>query len=112
MVTHRPKGRSHVQEVLPGRKFRLPASVGLLCNTLTVVLAVVALVFYDFPAVMPVTAGNMSKLPGLKLWPESVMTDYVPPDYACAVLGIMGILALANWILYARGRYRGPRISA
>lgn len=50
-------------EVMPRSKgaFRLPLGVGPLANVLTVVLALISLVFYDFPTVLPATGANMSK---------------------------------------------------
>ncbi|TDZ32906.1 Choline transport protein [Colletotrichum trifolii] len=65
---HRTKGREAFERVLPRRRFRLPRVVGFAANILTVVTGVVALIFYDFPVVMPVTASNM--------------------NYACVVIGI------------------------
>ena len=45
------------------RKFRLPGAIGWTANLTTVGLAVLVLVFYNFPTVMPVTGSNMSKFP-------------------------------------------------
>ncbi|TDZ31462.1 Choline transport protein [Colletotrichum spinosum] len=58
---HRTKGREAFERVLPRRRFRLPRVVGFAANILTVVTGAVALIFYDFPVVMPVTASNMSE---------------------------------------------------
>jgi choline transport protein len=49
-TTYLPKNRS----------FRL-GYLGWVANILTVVMAIIATVFYNFPTVMPVTASNMSK---------------------------------------------------
>lgn len=47
---------------LPGsRSFRLPHPIGWMVNIVTVCFAVLVLVFYDFPTVMPVTGSNMSE---------------------------------------------------
>jgi choline transport protein len=43
------------------RSFRL-GHFGWLANILTVVMAIIATVFYNFPTIMPVTPSNMSKL--------------------------------------------------
>lgn len=58
---HRSRGAAAFERILPRRKFRLPGPVGIIANVLTIVLGLVALVFYDFPVVMPVTASNMSE---------------------------------------------------
>ncbi|GAB1201091.1 hypothetical protein APSETT444_010478 [Aspergillus pseudonomiae] len=43
------------------RPFRLPSPVGWAANLTTVCFAVLVLIFYDFPTVMPVTGSNMSE---------------------------------------------------
>lgn len=54
------RGRS--SEFLPrNRPFRLWGGSGWVVNVATVVFAVVVLVFYDFPVVLPVTGSNMSE---------------------------------------------------
>lgn len=52
-----------LSEVLPPAKveFKLRFGTGLVANVLTIVMALLALVFYDLPVVLPVTVGNMSK---------------------------------------------------
>ncbi|KAF7718131.1 Amino acid transporter [Penicillium ucsense] len=78
-------------EFLPAsRSFRL-GIFGWVANFVTVAFAILVLVFYDFPAVVPVTGGNM--------------------NYTSAVLGIMEVFILFNWLLYARKVYHGPRIT-
>jgi choline transport protein len=53
--------RRRSSKYLPmGRSFTL-GIFGWVANSLTVVLGIVSLIFYDFPTIMPVTAGNMSK---------------------------------------------------
>lgn len=61
MLYHRSKGT--LEHYLPVKKtsFRLRFGAGPVANGLTVVLAVLSLVFYDFPAVLPVTPANMSE---------------------------------------------------
>ncbi|KAB8261427.1 amino acid/polyamine transporter I [Aspergillus pseudonomiae] len=72
------------------RPFRLPSPVGWAANLTTVCFAVLVLIFYDFPTVMPVTGSNM--------------------NYTPAVLGAMTIVAGINWVVYARKSYQGPRL--
>lgn len=90
MLYRRAKGT--LEEVMPQAKigFKLRFGVGPVANVLTIVMALLALVFYDLPVVLPVTVGNM--------------------NYACAVIGVMGLLALANWFGYATRKYQGPRM--
>lgn len=61
MLYRRVKGT--LEEVMPQSKvgFKLRFGVGPIANVLTVVMALLALVFYDLPVVLPVTVGNMSK---------------------------------------------------
>ncbi|KAF4832464.1 Choline transport protein [Colletotrichum tropicale] len=87
---HRFKGAAAFERVLPRCKFRLPQPVGVVANVLTIALGLIALIFYDFPVVMPVTASNM--------------------NYASVVIGVMGLFAIGNWFGYANGRYKGPRL--
>ena len=54
------RGRSKVL-LPPNRPFKLQWGIGYLANFLTVAFAVIVLVFYDFPVVLPVTSGNMSE---------------------------------------------------
>ncbi|SMY27417.1 unnamed protein product [Zymoseptoria tritici ST99CH_1A5] len=72
----------------PTRKFRLPSAVGWIANFCTVGFALVCFVFYDLPAVLPVEAGNM--------------------NYSIAVIGVMVVAILINWLIYARIHYHGP----
>ncbi|KAH7008648.1 amino acid/polyamine transporter I [Ilyonectria destructans] len=69
------------------RPFRL-GPFGWVANCLTIVFAVVTLIFYCLPTVLPVTAGNM--------------------NYACAVIGVMSIFGSINWFGYASKNYKGP----
>lgn len=61
MLYRRLKGT--VDEVMPRAKvgFKLRFGTGPVANVLTVVMALLALIFYDLPVVLPVTVGNMSK---------------------------------------------------
>ncbi|KAK1535933.1 hypothetical protein CPAR01_09475 [Colletotrichum paranaense] len=73
----RSQGEAAFRRVLPRRKFNMPPLIGAAANILTIFLGLLALVFYDFPVVMPVSASNM--------------------NYACVVLGVMGLFSVANW---------------
>lgn len=54
--------RMRSEEWLPAsRSFRLPSWVGWTANAITVGFALLVLIFYDFPPVVPVTGSNMSK---------------------------------------------------
>ncbi|BCS25253.1 uncharacterized protein APUU_41697S [Aspergillus puulaauensis] len=85
LLLYRGRASSWLPE---SRKFRLPGPVGWTANLTTVCLAVVVLVFYNFPTVMPVTGSNM--------------------NYSSAVLGVMAIVACLNWVFYARKKYHCP----
>ncbi|KJY02507.1 hypothetical protein TI39_contig47g00011 [Zymoseptoria brevis] len=69
----------------PDAEFRLPSAVGWIANFCTVGFALVCFVFYDLPAVLPVEAGNM--------------------NYSIAVIGVMVIAILINWLIFARRHY-------
>lgn len=62
MLYRRAKGT--LEEVMPASKtgFKLRYGVGPIVNVLTIIMALLALIFYDLPVVLPVTVGNMSKL--------------------------------------------------
>jgi choline transport protein len=60
------RGRS--EEVLPKHRPVRLGPFGWVANILTVVFAIIVLVFYDFPFVRPVTVGNMSKFFGFFLF--------------------------------------------
>ncbi|KAG2420476.1 hypothetical protein HFD88_000088 [Aspergillus terreus] len=70
--------------------FRLGSVVGWTANVATVAFAILVLIFYDFPTVIPVTGSNM--------------------NYTAAVLAVMAIFAAGNWAVYARKQYHGPRL--
>jgi choline transport protein len=54
--------RMRSDEWLPAsRSFRLPSWAGWTANAITVGFALLVLIFYDFPSVVPVTGSNMSK---------------------------------------------------
>ncbi|KAL4749594.1 hypothetical protein BDW72DRAFT_214010 [Aspergillus terricola var. indicus] len=83
--------RRRANDWLPeSRKFRLPGVVGWVANLTTVCFAILVLIFYNFPTVMPVTGSNM--------------------NYSSAVLGVMAVVACLNWVFYAKKQYHGPYI--
>ncbi|KAJ9132622.1 Choline transport [Pleurostoma richardsiae] len=94
ILGYRFRGLEAMESVLPKQgqrgKFRMPNVVGYVANILTIILGLLALVFYDLPAELPVTAGNM--------------------NYACAVFGVCTLLAVVNWFCHAKKHYHGPRL--
>ncbi|KAI5957501.1 hypothetical protein KGF57_003195 [Candida theae] len=59
--------------------------VGLFCNIALVVWTIFTTVFYNFPSVMPVTAGNM--------------------NYSSAVLGVVFVIFFCDWIVRGRKEF-------
>lgn len=110
MLYRRAKGT--LEEVMPSAKtgFKLRYGIGPVVNVLTIIMALLALIFYDLPVVLPVTVGNMSKIPSLSVSFHDHLADHNVADYSCAVIGVMGLLALANWFGYATRKYQGPRM--
>ncbi|KAJ5375252.1 hypothetical protein N7517_007258 [Penicillium concentricum] len=72
------------------RAFRLPSMVGWSVNAITIGFAILVLIFYDLPTVLPVTGSNM--------------------NYTSAVLAVMAVFAGINWGICARRKYNGPRL--
>ncbi|KAH6632978.1 amino acid/polyamine transporter I [Boeremia exigua] len=72
------------------RSFKVPSLLGWAANLTTVGFAVLVLIFYDFPTIIPVTGTSM--------------------NYASAVIGVMAICTIANWFGHARKHFRGPRL--
>jgi choline transport protein len=56
------------------RSFRMPAVVGWAANLTTVSFAILVLIFYDFPTVIPVTGTSMSK--SHRYWFGVAVTDF------------------------------------
>ncbi|RVX72561.1 hypothetical protein B0A52_03751 [Exophiala mesophila] len=82
--------RSH--SFLPiDRPFKLYSPIGWLVNIVTVVFAIIVVIFYNFPVILPVVGSNM--------------------NYTSAVIGIMAIFAAINWFIHARKKYHGPRLA-
>ena len=111
----RARGGSHegVQEVLPrNRPFKLPAVVGWMVNIMTVVFAVVVVIFYNFPVSVSVTGSSMSKskssIPSILNVALLIVCSRL--DYTSAVLGVMALFAAINWFAHARKSYHGPRL--
>jgi choline transport protein len=54
--------RRRSEEWLPAsRSFRLPSFFGWTVNAITIGFALLVMIFYDFPTVLPVTGSNMSE---------------------------------------------------
>lgn len=64
---------------------------GWLFNFISVIWALIVLVFYCFPATNPTSGSAM--------------------NYASAVLGVMALFGAVNWFVYARRHYEGPQIN-
>ncbi|KAJ5087911.1 hypothetical protein N7456_011527 [Penicillium angulare] len=77
---------------LPPHRFFNMGWFGWISNVATVIFGTLTLIFYNFPAEMPVNGGNM--------------------NYTCVVIGAMGLFSLFNWFLYAKKNYQGPRLPA
>ncbi|KAK6461092.1 amino acid permease-domain-containing protein [Scheffersomyces coipomensis] len=73
------KGRDNI----PHGPFWL-GKLGLVSNYVTLFWAIFTTIFYSFPPVMPVTAGNM--------------------NYVSAVVGVFGVYCVIYW--FARGKYK------
>lgn len=89
------------------RSFKLPSIVGWVANVTTVAFAVLVLIFYDFPTVIPVTGTSMSKTPSIRL---SDVVWLTPGDYASAVISVMALFTVINWFGHARKKFHGPRL--
>ncbi|EMT72227.1 Choline transport protein [Fusarium odoratissimum] len=60
--------------------------LGLVCNIVALLWIIFTLVFYSFPAVMPVSTGNM--------------------NYVCAIYGLVGIIISIDWFSRGKKVYR------
>lgn len=104
--------RKRSSRFLPvNRPFRLFNPLGWVVNFFTVAFAIVVLIFYDFPVILPVTGSNMSEYSEqFRLCGGASMTNK-STDYTSAVIGVMAIFAAINWGLHARKSYHGPRLA-
>lgn len=89
------------------RSFKVPSVLGWAANLTTVAFAILVLIFYDFPTVIPVTGTSMSQSDFLFFY--DAVTNF-GPDYASAVIGVMALFTIANWFGHARKHFRGPRL--
>lgn len=79
------------ENVLPStRQFKVPAWLGWAANLTVVGFAIIEVIFFSFPTILPVTGSSM--------------------NYTSVVIGIMGLFIIANWFLHARTHYTGPAI--
>lgn len=105
------------QSLLPAsRSFRLPEWLGWCCNVATVAWAIIQVIFFTFPTSLPVSASSTSKSllhviteKGTKQCRHDC-ANQIWIDYAAAVLAFVALAAAANWVLYARKHYAGPRV--
>lgn len=84
----------------------MPPILGWAANVTTVSFAILVLIFYDFPTILPVKGSNMSKY-------NRLLSSYLSLtclDYACAVIGVMALFIAINWFGHAAKRFRGPRL--
>jgi choline transport protein len=79
------------------RRFKVPSPLGfsLLC-----------LVFWDLPATLPVEPSNLSECRYHIISTPPTLT--IDVDYSCAVIGVIGLFILANWVLWAQKHYVRP----
>ncbi|KAF7537119.1 hypothetical protein G7054_g4006 [Neopestalotiopsis clavispora] len=83
--------RKRSAKILPkDRAFAVPNIVGYTANVMTIVTAILALVFYNFPTTLPSTGDNM--------------------NYGAAVLAVMALFGGINWFAHARKHFHGPRL--
>ncbi|KAL2692448.1 hypothetical protein Neosp_002857 [[Neocosmospora] mangrovei] len=84
--------RKRSADVLPpGRFIQLPNWVGWIANMTVVIFSVIEIIFFNFPPTYPTTGTSM--------------------NYASVVLFFTFVLAVLNWIVYARKHYQGPTVS-
>lgn len=66
--------------------------IGLFCNCVVLFWTAFTTIFYSFPAVMPVTAGNM--------------------NYVSVVIAVFAIYCVVYWFARAKGKFKTPEIRA
>lgn len=60
--------RRRSEKVLPkNREFAVPDTIGFAANSVTVVMALITVVFYNFPTTLPATGDNMSEFKILRV---------------------------------------------
>ncbi|CAF9927739.1 MAG: hypothetical protein HETSPECPRED_006665 [Heterodermia speciosa] len=79
------------QRYLPTKSPFNLGKFGWLVNALVVGWTLFALVIFSFPVEKPVTPSSM--------------------NYTAVVLGLMALLAILNWVFYARIYYQGPNVT-
>lgn len=85
--------RKRSEEWLPAsRSFRLPNLAGWTVNIITIGFALLVLVFYDFPTVLPVTGSNMSKSEVMVLIGQTDLTylQTIPPRFSVSWRSLVG----------------------
>lgn len=104
--------RKRSSRFLPvNRPFKLFNPLGWVVNFFTVAFAIVVLIFYDFPVILPVTGSNMSKFSEPLGRRGGELNTDERTDYTSAVIGVMAIFAAINWGIHARKSYHGPRLA-
>ncbi|KAL6786148.1 amino acid transporter [Trichoderma sp. SZMC 28012] len=83
--------RQRSEQYLPrDRTFRLQGWIGWLVNIWVIVVILAAMVFFFLPPILPVSANTM--------------------NYNCVIILVVFLLSAANWYLYAKRHYGGPRV--
>lgn len=105
-------GRGRPAHLLPrSRTFGLPHAFGWVANSFTVGFALTCLIFWNLPAVLPVTGSNMSKSLSILLL-VVLDSEKCLTDYSSAVIGVIVIFIAINWVFWARKHYKGPELGA
>ncbi|OQE20418.1 hypothetical protein PENSTE_c013G00904 [Penicillium steckii] len=84
--------RKRSSTYLPSHRFFNIGRFGWVSNIVTLLFGILTLIFFNFPAEMPVTGGNM--------------------NYTSVVIGTMALFSLGNWVFHANKSYQGPRLPA
>ncbi|KAL6693531.1 amino acid transporter [Trichoderma pleuroticola] len=83
--------RQRSEHFLPrDRAFRLQGWIGWFVNMWVIAVILASMVFFFLPPILPVSAGTM--------------------NYNCVIILVVFFLSAANWYLYAKRHYAGPRI--
>ncbi|KAJ5414195.1 hypothetical protein N7509_000822 [Penicillium cosmopolitanum] len=81
------RGRRMLPE---NRSFKLPNTIGYICNAADVAWALLTTVLFVWPTSNPTTPSNM--------------------NYCIAAFGVILVIAASNWVLSARKTYRPPKL--